>query len=909
MLTIADLVAAPDPEQEPFRTLVHVEYQLRVLGLLCAAADPKPAKFSTPGSLEKWADYSRLQSERLGCAECHAEASAVALSINVPVVAEPGMSIRKVRNQVCHGGPMPQDIDLAALHKVVSENAERIVRLHDHGHVDELAPFFRATNGRLAALHSFSGTAATYWPRRGEAIDVTDRDVVDALKSLDVQRGDRLLDEFAQDIARDLRGFAERDSVYTLVSPPDPIVVRWDRRSSDGAVPRVDRFEVTADHARVWLSPEGPKPYKAFLADVCNWSLLKKRLLEELEEHLATEKRISQELFPHLPQRVPHVPTLVEYEDEYRGVQRNLTITQACAEVTQGVNSYRGSTNLITLTGEAGSGKTHSLLQFARESLTTTSDDLEPVVIYISSSRSSASSLRQLINDRVAGTRILDRESVLALCRAGLAILVIDGFDEMLGFRTYDNPLSGLQPILDDLSNRGAVILSARSSYSEARLWNSLTEHPSKNSRHRLTTMKLQPWQRAQLLELTGHLSIDMTAAEDAPEVRQLLTTPFFCLAYAAWKQTDPSADFLRFVVDTYLQRELSKLVGQQGTLLFRQEELAEIFCEVAEMSARKVTPEVSEEELALAAEQALEHGLSLDRKRRLIALCGMSAEWSDEELSFSFTHLAIAEHFLARQVTRVPLQQALSLLSHVAISALCAQLIHTMWPQARDEKIERVIAELQARVNAAEDPDDCRPAMASLGELWARVNGTADVPRSARRIIVGRLELGGSGRVTLDQSEIRHLVVGPGVTVQLTSCQVDRLDLSQASGDALVGDSYKQVSELLTQNELTGSPRRMRELLGLPAEPVDDNAMEAFFKDKIMNARVPIIVNERYYPPDEDVRMRWTREYGIERWRAYVKKMIKEGKLVEEPVNAAGPSKWRLRTTEKADEQWGAPR
>lgn len=144
-------------------------------------------------------------------------------------------------------------------------------------------------------------------------------------------------------------------------------------------------------------------------------------------------------------------------------------------------------------------------------------------------------------------------------------------------------------------------------------------------------------------------------------------------------------------------------------------------------MSARKVTPEISGEELALAAEQALERDLSKERKRRLVALCGMSAEWSDEELSFSFTHLAIAEHFLARQITRVPLQQALSLLCSVAVSSLCAQLIHSMWPKNRAETIEIVIAELQARVTAAESPEHCRSAMASLGELWARVAGTAE--------------------------------------------------------------------------------------------------------------------------------------------------------------------------------------
>lgn len=110
-MTIADLVAAPDPQQESFRALVHGEYQLRVLGLLCAAADERPGKFSTPGSLETWAEYCRRQSQKLGCAECRTDAAEVADSIKTVVVGEPETSIRQVRNQVCHGGPISENID------------------------------------------------------------------------------------------------------------------------------------------------------------------------------------------------------------------------------------------------------------------------------------------------------------------------------------------------------------------------------------------------------------------------------------------------------------------------------------------------------------------------------------------------------------------------------------------------------------------------------------------------------------------------------------------------------------------------------------------------------------------------------------------------------------------------------
>ncbi|MGW2395783.1 NACHT domain-containing protein [Kitasatospora sp. NPDC001664] len=893
-MTIADLVSAPPVEQEPTRSLAHVEYQLRVLGLLCAAADDKPLRFSVRGSLESWAEYVAKQSARLGCAECLADATAVADSVRTPVVTDPVLSIREARNQVYHGGPVPPGIDGSILHRVLSDNAERIVRVHRHGHAGELAPYFRSDKDGFGALNSFSGSAATYWPRQGDVIHVTDAPVVRSLNTLDFERSDRLLDDFAFDLERDVKCFAERGSVDIVVPLSDPIVVHWERRSSDGPVPRVDRFVIdTADNGRKWLTEAGLLPYKAFLADVCNWSLLRKRLRAELDDQVEIEKRISQHLFPDLSQQVPHVPTMVQFDDVYLGPNHeDLTISAACAEVTRGVHSYNGSTHLITLTGEAGAGKTHSLLQFADETLTT-GGDLDPVAIYISSSQSSASSLDKLITERVAGTRILDRDTVLALCRVGLAVLVIDGFDEMLGFRTYDDPLSGMRTILEGLRNRGVVILSARATYSEVRLRKSL----SKESHHQLTTMKLQPWKRKQLDELTNHLSID-TIQED-PEVRQLLKTPFFCLAYAAWKQAGDSSEFLRFVVDTYLRREVRKFKDIPGGEPFTQDELAQIFCEIAELTARHVTAEVTEDDLATAAEIVRGRELDAPGRRRLGALCGLSAEQSEHEHSFRFTHLAIAEHFLARQVVRVPFQQAVALLSEVAISALCAKLITSMWLTDRGETPTALVSTLQELVRSAPSTDECRATMASLGELWANVHGTADSARSVSRIVVDRLELHGSGTVTLDQAEVKYLVVGPQVRLRLTDSRVDYLELPHGAGNPLLDDSYRQVSELYTQSRLATTPGQIRELLGLPEEPADESAIEAFFWEKITNARAAIVVDRKYNTPTEDVRMRWTREHDGNTWQEFAKRMVAEGRLLRELVNAAGTQKWVLRPTD----------
>jgi hypothetical protein len=281
-----------------------------------------------------------------------------------------------------------------------------------------------------------------------------------------------------------------------------------------------------------------------------------------------------------------------------------------------------------------------------------------------------------------------------------------------------------------------------------------------------------------------------------------------------------------------------------------------------------------------------------------------MSAEWADDDLSFKFTHLAIAEQFLARQVARLPLDQAVSLLFSVSISALCAQLIVSIWQTEHGGMPTELITALQERVTAAEPYDQRLPGAISLGELWAKVHGTGDGPRAARRITVEDLELSGSGQVSLKEAHIQNLAVGPGVELQLTSSHVDRLDLSKSSVAALVGDSYKQVLELLTQSELAVGQSRIKHALGLAEDTANDvSEIDNYFKSNIALAQGPITVNSRELAPD-DSRLNWIHEYGLDAWRGFVRRMQKEEKITLEKVNASGRQKVRLRRTEKFDEQ-----
>lgn len=166
-VTVSDLVAAPDRQTEPLKTLAHVEFQLRVLGLLCAAAAQGRTKLTTPGSLDVWSKYIRLNRSALRCDTCEVAALDVAESVDAEVALD--TSVRQMRNQVFHGGPDPENVDLDALHGVLSTIAEKIVEIYAHKHVSRLEPFFIEIDGELAALNDYSEGSATYWPRRAPA--------------------------------------------------------------------------------------------------------------------------------------------------------------------------------------------------------------------------------------------------------------------------------------------------------------------------------------------------------------------------------------------------------------------------------------------------------------------------------------------------------------------------------------------------------------------------------------------------------------------------------------------------------------------------------------------------------------------------------------------------------------------
>jgi hypothetical protein len=83
----------------------------------------------------------------------------------------------------------------------------------------------------------------------------------------------------------------------------------------------------------------------------------------------------------------------------------------------------------------------------------------------VSSTGRTLASLEDAVNGALNITKLLSSQSARVLCRHGLLVLVVDGFDELLGSSGYENALGSLEPWFRELGGKGAVVASARSSY------------------------------------------------------------------------------------------------------------------------------------------------------------------------------------------------------------------------------------------------------------------------------------------------------------------------------------------------------------------------------------------------------------------------------------------------------------
>ncbi len=353
------------------------------------------------------------------------------------------------------------------------------------------------------------------------------------------------------DIERDIRAFAD-PGTHVLA---DEELICWEQDGSERSatlvgVPGKDRPDI--EIAGVQMS------YPDFLAS----------------PHVASLERLAA-FMPKTIEVKDYVPTRALAGD--RGTDRadELIATLACERLRY------GSTRIVLVQGEAGSGKTMALKRMtidrahhARRPAST------PLFFYIDVQGRALSSLEDAMARDLQDLRSrFSYDAVPSLVRNGLLVPVIDGFDELLGTGGYDDAYSSLAALISQLDGWGAIIASARSAFFD---YNSFRENAKRYSgddsvSYDIEVVHMEPWTdedaEALVKKRTPNphvLTRFRTLREGMRDAnRRLLRKPFYVSQITNLlldgEGIGSNDMILAKLVDTFIRREHAKLLNKEG--------------------------------------------------------------------------------------------------------------------------------------------------------------------------------------------------------------------------------------------------------------------------------------------------------------------------------------------------------
>ena len=453
------------------------------------------------------------------------------------------------------------------------------------------------------------------------------------------------------------------------------------------------------------------------------------------------------------------------------------------AFVDDAANSVAGLPQIFFLSGEAGIGKTHALLTCTRDrhvELESAMPDVQPqlpVYLYVSCSGTGLRSIRDLINAAVVDTQNLNYDSVLALCRNGLLVIVIDGFDELVGGAGYSDAHEILRPTLEKLGDRGAMMVAARSSYLANQYQSSLERAQVRTGKSAIhTLLEINRWSRTDVQSLFAanpHWSGFQERLTESD--LELLGVPFFSKVFKficrrgkadCDGKSRPSPD-----TDRGISGAGAVEVGVYSWPSKRDlsvHQLQSVYREIAGEMFEGNSQALDRETFVLACSAGLETDLTERRYQpisdRLSVLCGISSEGNAESsVRFAFEHDLFFETFLAQYLisTYMAAESKFGhLLDHLSRTMLGDTTVETLV----DSELQAVLSVLgQAGTLSATEDELLVQNLSSLAERAVAQATTEDLPA------LRDLSLRG---LTLNDDLVGH--------VWLSNCSIGRLEAFQ---------------------------------------------------------------------------------------------------------------------------------
>lgn len=850
-----------------------------------------------------------------------------------------GKNFKTIRDELSHGAPIPvDDASATAIWKALKAFSEGIAsrlmgQINKFSYAtsknsiksicgsdeQELCPIwdFNVIQGVIGIYSAFDSDGVYYLSPEIGAYRNPDPANTQMFRErfLGKDPTSRHFGQFVYEITRDIAGFCEDH-----LPPPysfgegqsaGVVFISWTQPNTQGNLHRTDQFRRGNSNRYEWFDANSNTwaGYLEFLRAITNWRLLARRVRIELDEQYRRKQVMDMGSAQSVGgEKIPAV--LVEELDDKEFIELPQRADAAC-------EPSKNFTTVFFVVGDAGMGKTEFLLTLARQRALDVEENPAseaPLYLFVSSTGRVLSNLDDAINTSLSITRTLDSQSAKTLCRNGLLVLIVDGFDELLGGSGYDNPLGSLEGWFRDLRGHGVMIASARSAYYMTRYRRALSETTDLNVEH--TVANILPWDRAKTTKFLRSYGVqDCSLAALSERDWHLLTIPFFAKAFAVWcaKQNGApieSVGIFQVVVEQYLERESMKILDQNQIPILNTSELQALFCEIAEMMHLDGKHELEHSDLELCAEAAL--GLAnMDKerpglKRRLTSLCGLSAgEIIAGDHKFGFSHEVISDCFisLALQKRCQSGVERANVENFFIKRAIHPSVIEWFVPKC-PEAAHKVLQILLSRRNPS-------PVWKkNVGTLWsALLDHDAGMPPhlSVPALVFQTVELrkGQGACVNMQESRIDKLIVSRGAaTVDLRNAYIRYLEVDANSTLKLLRNVRPEmIQEMQAPGGYCTTTKEIRsalESVGVirrEAAVVNQDWLDTanFFIESLINRPdAPIVVFSDSFEAD-DRNLAWTRRLGLAQWTNFVNRLTQCGLASWEPIVNKGRKKSRL--------------